>query len=117
LIPLDDSPRRRRPITDDIIEGFSDIANGWSKTELKEMQQLLCGTPVILDGCLRIMPALPGDPRWERTSVRPLSVHTLMCQSEGHARAGRIPILKESTKRAIVDRTMASCRRSGSRFT
>lgn len=113
MIPVHNSPRHRQSeVTDVIIEGFSDIANGWSKPDLRAMQQLLCGTPVILEGSLRIMPALPGDSRWARSDVSPFSVHTLLSQSEDHARAGRIPLLKDSTKRALVERNFQGGRGS-----
>jgi hypothetical protein len=113
MISLVDAPHRRRTVTDEIIESFGDIANGWTKSDLNDMQQLLRGTPVVLDGCLRVMPALPGDVRWRSSGVSPLAVYSLMSQADGHARAGRIPLLKESTKRAIVERTNCGAKAQG----
>jgi hypothetical protein len=99
-------------MADAIVETLPDIANGWSKPSLREMEHLLAGDPLIFEGRLRVMPAIPGSPRWRsRRAVSPLSLHALLAAADEHALAGRIPLLKEATKRAIAERTYALARR------
>lgn len=91
-----------------IIEQHRDnIANGWSMSEIDEMQKLLAGHIIIIDGLLRIMPSKTN----ELINILPADqVNKLMPVLEKHIEAGRVPILKDSTKEKIVELSRNSSR-------
>lgn len=106
FIPLAHNETRSRASgAERLIETVTDLANGWTATEMNEMRRFFCGTPMIFEGLLRVLPALPGDRSW-REWTPPLAIHSLMDKAEGHIRAGRLPVLKDTTRRAILERTI-----------
>lgn len=84
----------------DIISAHSEIANGWSVRELKEMLLLLGGCAMILEGQLRVMP-----PPANRITVNQTvaTVRQLLDKAQCHMDAGRIPILRKETQDGIVE--------------
>jgi Competence protein CoiA-like family len=101
---VDRLTNRKRPVWCDIIRKHAEIANGWSEAALGEMIELLNGTPMILDGLLRLMP-----PRAERIVVRSKNdrVRRQLRELDDHVRAGRIPVIKESTRSLLLERAKA----------
>ncbi|MBM3984054.1 MAG: hypothetical protein FJ304_28065 [Planctomycetes bacterium] len=91
----------RRPVWGDVIEKYPELASGWEKDALRRMQQLLSGTPMILGGFLRIMP-VPSDRIRVTTTVQ--GTEQLLAELDRHIGAGRVPVLKNETKRAILER-------------
>lgn len=104
-IPLDfaaSSPKdRRRATWLDAIFSQRELCAGWRSDELRQMCEFLGGTPMILDGRLRLMPH-----RAARIVVRQTvrTVKSLLAQVDVHIQAGRIPLLKENTRRLLLDR-------------
>jgi hypothetical protein len=86
---------------DNLIDRHPDIANGWTKDGLREMKDLFCGTAVILGGLLRVLPLPAASIRVEKTVS---ATEQLLQQAETHIRAGRLPLLKDSTKSALLER-------------
>ena len=84
---------------DRIVDQHPQIANGWTKHELAEMEQLLNAEPMILDGLLRLMPSPPEKIKVRMTAQE---MRTSLDRVEEHVTAGRIPILKETTKQQLV---------------
>lgn len=89
----------KKPITDDVIDKYPEMANGWTKESLHEMEGLLTGMPVIFGGFLRVMPALPAQ---MRVNMPLMTAWDLWGKAEEHMRAGRIPVLKKETKDRIM---------------
>lgn len=90
---------RNRPFTDVLIDRSPEIANGWTKESLHEMEGLLTGTPVIFEGLLRVLPALP---KAMNVRMLPRTAWDLWPKAEEHMKRGRIPVLKETTKDRIL---------------
>jgi competence protein CoiA len=100
VLPLDFTWKlARTPITDDVIDKHPEMANGWTKESLHEMEGLLTGMPVIFHGLLRVMPALPAQ---MRVNMPLMTAWGLWGKAEEHMRAGRIPVLKKETKDRIM---------------
>lgn len=91
----------RRPVWADIIEKLPEIANSWERGEFQTMKEFLHAQPVIIGGHLRLMPP-PADRIAVTTTVQ--ATKSLLSSVETHIQAGRIPILKDETKRAILAR-------------
>lgn len=82
-----------------LIDRHPDIANGWTKDTLHQMKDFFSGTAIILGGLLRILPA----PAASIQATLPVSsTEHLLELAEGHIRAGRLPVLKESTKTDLI---------------
>lgn len=77
------------------------IANGWTKPELIATEQFLKGTILIVDGLLRVMPSAPKDIPVEMTQA---VARAHLARIDGHIAAGRVPILKEETKAALLEK-------------
>jgi hypothetical protein len=92
--------RNPRPISDDVIDHHPEIANGWTKKELLTMKKFLHAKEMIFDGKLRLMPAQADI---LSVNVTVSNAETLVHQVESHIKAGRIPILKDETKRKIIE--------------
>ena len=92
-----------RPVTTDVINKLPQIANGWDIAELTSMEGFLRAQPVIIGGRLRIMPPSAQHIR-VTTTVR--ETQSQLARAEPHIRAGRIPVLKETTKVALVERAL-----------
>jgi Competence protein CoiA-like family len=98
---VDRGKNTKRPVWYDVIRKHPEIANGWTEPALREMIELLNGTPMILGGLLRLMPS-----RAEQIVVRHNNdrVRRLLHELDGHVRAGRIPVVKESTRSLLLER-------------
>jgi Competence protein CoiA-like family len=85
----------------DVIARHSEIANGWTDSDLTEIRTLLTATPMILDGRLRLMPARAEFMKVEQSAA---TVRRWIANADTHMHAGRIPLLKPSTLDALVKR-------------
>jgi hypothetical protein len=95
------SENGRTPGWVELLGRHPELANGWRKDDLLAMKAFLCATPMILGGKLRLMPS-PVERIQVNQTVQPIS--ELLSIAEKHIRAGRIPVLKDSTKRLLLDR-------------
>lgn len=84
-----------------VIDNHPDIANGWTKDEFLQMKDFFSGTAILLGGLLRVLPS-PVEELGSNHSVDVTT--TVLEQADRHVRAGRLPILKDSTKEAILQR-------------
>lgn len=84
-----------------VIRRFPQVANGWTEADLLEMMQFLDGTPMIMDGCLRLMPG-----RTEQIIVRGglESVRQLLDQASIHVEAGRLPVITPATRSYLLEK-------------
>ena len=82
-----------------IVDQHPQVANGWTKDELDAMRQFLSGKIMILDGFLRLMPSPPEKIKVEMTAS---DMRAKLDRVEEHIAAGRIPILKETTKQQLL---------------
>ncbi|HEV3203090.1 MAG TPA: hypothetical protein VGY77_01845, partial [Gemmataceae bacterium] len=95
------SENGRNPGWVDLLSRHPELANGWRKNDFLAMKAFLCATPMILGGKLRLMPS-PVERIQVKQTVQPIS--ELLNIAEKHIRAGRIPVLKDATKRLLLDR-------------
>lgn len=65
------------------------------------MKEFLCGKAILLGGVLRVLPA-PAAHISVKDSVR--SAERLLEMVEEHIRAGRLPVLKDSTKSRLFEK-------------
>jgi hypothetical protein len=86
---------------DTLIERHPEIANGWTKEWMRQMKGFLSGTAVILGGLLRVLPA-PADAIPVTRTVS--ATEHFLEMAEGHIRAGRLPVLKNSTKEGLLEK-------------
>lgn len=84
-----------------LIDHHSPIENGWTKLEIIATEQFLNGTIIIVDGLLRVMPSAPKDIEVKMTEAA-TQVH--LNRIDGHIAAGRVPILKDETKEALLEK-------------
>ena len=91
-----------------IVDEHKQLANGWTKRELNAMKQFLNGELLILDGLLRLMPS-PVKAISVNMTVLATSDH--LARVEEHIAAGRLPILKETTKQQLIKSAEAYERR------
>lgn len=91
-----------------IIDEHEQLANGWTRQELTAMKNFLNGELLILDGSLRVMPAPVGKISVNMT-VSATRDH--LARLEHHVAAGRIAILKDSTKEEFISSAEAYERR------
>lgn len=96
--PLELSDPKREPVWSRLIGRHPTLANGWTKTSLLEMSNFLEGKAVILNGLLRLLPSPAAAIRV--TANRDRVEYLLEC-AEGHARAGRIPVLGPDWKATL----------------
>jgi hypothetical protein len=89
------------PVWSDVISTYPEIANGWAESDLLKMKTLLSGTPMILAGGLRLMPA-PSEFMNVTDSIE--TIERQLGELEQHIAAGRAPILKSATKQLILER-------------
>ena len=82
-----------------LIDRHPDICNGWTKDGLRQMKDFFGGTAIILRGLLRLLPA-PVALMPANQSVS--STEHLLALADGHVRAGRLPVLKDSTKALLI---------------
>jgi hypothetical protein len=99
-----DHRNRVRPIWAEIIDQHPGIAQGWTEAELHQMKTFLGGTPMILGGFLRLMPA-PATEIAVQEHVN--TVGQLLQKANAHIGAGRLPLLKEETRRLLLDKAEA----------
>jgi hypothetical protein len=86
---------------DKLIDQHHDLANGWTKEGLRQMKEFFAGTAIILGGLLRVLP-LPASSIPVNRSVN--STEHLLSLAEEHIRAGRVPVLKDSTKSVLIEK-------------
>jgi hypothetical protein len=86
---------------DNVIDRHPEIANGWTKEGLRQMLDFFCGTAVILGGLLRVLPP-PAASIPVKGTVS--ATEHLLRLAEGHIQAGRLPILKDSTKEGLLEK-------------
>lgn len=86
---------------DKLIDRHPELANGWTKDGLRQMKEFFAGTAIILGGLLRVLP-LPASSIPVNKSVS--ATERLLSVAEEHIRAGRIPVLKDSTKSGLVEK-------------
>jgi hypothetical protein len=84
-----------------LIDRHPDIANGWTKDGLRQMKDFLRGTAIILGGLLRVLPS-PASVIPAPRSVD--SAEHLLAIAEGHILAGRLPVLKPTTKSGLIEK-------------
>jgi len=89
------------PVTSDIISNHPEIANGWTDEDLNEMRLLLNGTPMILEGLLRVMPARPEHIDVKQTVG---TVQNWLAKAQEHMNVGRIPLLRPETQRGLLEK-------------
>ena len=77
------------------------IANGWTKSELVATKEFLQGTILIVDGLLRIMPSAAKDIEVKMSEA---VARAHLARIDGHIAAGRVPILKDETKAALLEK-------------
>jgi len=86
---------------DKLIDEHPDLANGWTKEGLRQMKRLFDGTAIILGGLLRVLP-LPANSIRVKETVS--STERLLSLAGEHIRAGRLPVLKDSTKSGLIEK-------------
>jgi hypothetical protein len=86
---------------DTLIDRHPDIANGWTKETIRQMMDCFGGTPIILGSLLRVLPA-PVDVIQVARTVS--ATEHLLQLAEGHIRAGRLPVLEDSTKEGLLEK-------------
>ena len=84
-----------------VIDNHPDIANGWTREDLAQMKEFLSGTAIILGGLLRVLPSAADKLGANQTVA---ATTRLLELAEQHIKAGRLPILKASTKDAILQK-------------
>lgn len=92
-------PGAWRAASHEIIDAFPELANGWSKDTLDQMQEFLAGTPMVCNGLLRLLPSEASKIPTNRTKS---SMRTLLDRAKQHIRNGRIPILKPETEAHLL---------------
>jgi hypothetical protein len=93
--------RNKRWDRDNVIDRHPEIANSWTSESLDQMLDFLCGTAVILGGQLRVLPS-PAHAIPVKSTVS--ATESLLDLAEGHVRAGRLPILEEITREALLEK-------------
>lgn len=86
---------------DKLIDRHPELANGWTKEGLRQMKELFRGTAIILDGLLRVLPRSASSIPANRSVS---STEHLLSLAEEHIRAGRLPVLKDSTKSGLIEK-------------
>jgi len=86
---------------DKLIELHPEIANGWTKEGLRQMKEFFYGTAILLGGLLRLLP-LPAAAIPVKRTVS--ATQHLLRLAEDHIQAGRLPILKPSTKEGLLEK-------------
>jgi len=89
------------PIWSEVITDHSALSNGWDVDGMEEMKLLLTGTPMILDGLLRVMPIRSEH---MRAKHRVSTVQRWIDKARTHMKAGRIPILHEKTLEGLIEK-------------
>jgi hypothetical protein len=77
------------------------IANGWTKPEIIATEQFLKGTILVVDGLLRVMPSAAKEIEVKMTEA---AARAYLARIDGHIAAGRVPILKDETKAALLEK-------------
>lgn len=82
-----------------VIDQHPELANGWTKDSLPRMEKFLNGKIIMLDGQLRLMPSAAASISVSNTVS---GTRDLLAEVDVHIAAGRIPILKDSTKEHLL---------------
>ncbi len=83
-----------------VIDCFPDIANGWTREGVRQMMGFLRGRPVILSGLLRV---LPNPALMTQAKGTVSATEHLLHLADEHIQAGRLPILEDSIKEALLE--------------
>jgi hypothetical protein len=86
---------------DAVIDRHPEIANGWTRDTLRQMMGFFGGAAIILGGLLRVLP-LPAVSMPGATTVA--ATRHILELVDAHIRAGRIPILQDSTKAKLLEK-------------
>ena len=86
---------------DRVIDHHPEIANDWTKESLRRMEDFLHGKVVILGGLLRVLP-IPADIIRVNRTVS--ATQQTLQEAEDHIQAGRLPILKDTTKQSLLEK-------------
>ncbi len=97
---MGDSQNKRRD-HDNVIDRHPEIANAWTKEGLRQMLDFFCGTAVILGGLLRVLPSPAASIPVQGTVS---ATEHLLRLADGHIQAGRLPVLKDSTKEGLLEK-------------
>ncbi len=84
-----------------LIERHATVANGWTKDELLATKSFLNGKIMLIDGLLRVMPAIPNEIQVDMSVA---AAQASLEKLESHIAAGRVPILKPETKTALLEK-------------
>ena len=87
-----------------VIDRHPDIACGWTKDGMRRMKDFFFGKPIILGGHLRLLPS-PAKSIPVNRSIS-ATEHVLQAALV-HERAGRLPILQDSTRAVLLDKAKA----------
>ena len=82
-----------------VISNHPGLSIGWTKNELINTRDILAAKIIILDGYLRLMPS-PADAIDVKSAVSEMK--TRLQRIDEHVAAGRLPLLKESTKQQLL---------------
>jgi hypothetical protein len=85
---------------DNVIDHHTDIANGWTKESLRQMKEFFCGQAIVLGGLLRV---LPHEAFATLAKGTVSATEYLLGLAESHIQAGRLPVLKDSTKQGLIE--------------
>jgi len=86
---------------DNVIDRHPELANGWTKEDLRQMLDFFYGVAVILGGLLRVLPS-PAASIPVKGTVS--ATEHLLRLADGHIQAGRLPVMKESTKEGLLEK-------------
>lgn len=86
---------------ENVIQNHPEIANGWDKKEFERLLVALSGKAIIIQGNLCILPS-PTESMMANMSVAVVNSHLMM--ADRHILAGRVPILKDTTKEFLLNR-------------
>ena len=104
---LDPQKNTKRPVWSAIIDQLPEIANGWTDATFIDMITFLSGTPMILGGLLRLMPPHAAQIVVKNNLNR---VRQLLRELDNHMRAGRVAVIRESTRSLLLERAkMMDC--------
>jgi hypothetical protein len=92
-----------KPVWELIIENMPQLANGWTVSEIHDLEKWLSAQAVILRGLLRLIPAeLKAMQRFAAKE----SPSQVLDRIRGHIAAGRVPTLDDSVLDKVYDLVM-----------
>jgi hypothetical protein len=94
----------RRPVWTDIIDKHPKIARGWDTSSFRRLLGFFGGKPLILNGGVTM---LPSPPEKVVIDMPVSSVEQLLSEADEHIRQGRFPVLKEQTRKRLIEKAEA----------